>query len=437
MKAFQAQSVEHTYIHIPFCRHLCTYCDFCVLPCSDILQTRTSKTAKFIRPYLQALQHEITAVALNWRKQRPDLLKPLKSLYFGGGTPGILQTEELAALISLCREQFGLTDACEITLELNPCNYQHLDLKYLHKLGLNRVSLGLQTSDLQLLKFLEREHRAEDAVAAVDYMRAAGIDNISLDLIVALPGQDMAAVAADLAFVLNLKPQHVSVYSLILEAGSKLYQLYARSACCQTRTSGANSSVIKALPSLPDEDTEREMVHYVQNTLCQSGFRHYEISNFALTADFESRHNTAVWAARPYFGFGLSAGSYLAGVRRTNTRQIKHYIDAWKILPPNSADLSEKELYRTAILTEKNTQTEAMEDYFAFALRYLCGVKISDFEKYFACAVPARIKEILDWGCGQNLLQTNEQKSIYYVTEKGQDYLDEISRRLLGCLQEN
>lgn len=432
---FQRQFVEDLYIHIPFCRQVCSYCDFCVLQCSDILTKRESRQAKFITPYLIALQNEISSIATIW--QQSNLVCPLKSIYFGGGTPSTLQTSELASLIRTCRNSFRLSADCEITMELNPNQYKHLDFAYLHKLGLNRVSIGLQTCDTNLLKSLQREHTYFDVKACVKTLKKAGIDNYSLDLIIALPGQSLKDVKRDLDLALALEPKHLSIYSLILEAGSKLYWQYQHHKEGEKHLEQANLA-------LPSEELERKMMHFATNYLEQHGFRHYEISNFAVDKVHESRHNTAVWLARPYFGFGLNASSYLAGVRRTNTRQMKRYIDLWQ-KPFANIELARlnffsDELYKAATFSDSNDELTAMEDYFAFALRYLQGVKCQDFCAYFQVdELPAAIKIVLKQAMRDGLIEITgdeefTRRSVIYITSKGQDYLDEISRNLLGCL---
>lgn len=428
LEAFQRHPVEDLYIHIPFCRQVCSYCDFCVLQCKDILTTRSSRQAEFIQPYLQALQNEISTIGNLWSSA--NLVRPLKSIYLGGGTPSTLQTCEMAKILQTCQNVFSIDSDCEITMELNPNHYKHLDFEYLRNLGLNRISIGLQTCDTNMLRSLQREHSYEDVREAVQAIRDAGISNYSLDLIIALPGQNLLAVQTDLDLALTLEPEHLSVYSLILESGSKLYWQYRHD----------EKRVISALP---DEDLEREMMHFATQYLEKHGFRHYEISNFAKSKEKESRHNTAVWFARPYFGFGLNASSYLAGVRRTNTRQMKRYIELWQ-KPIGNTSLSQlnvnsQDLYRAAAFSDANDEASAMEDYFAFALRYLQGVKCRDFFMYFQKDIPLKIKDVLQQAVKQGLLRLENGKyidsnTIIYLTQKGQDYLDQISRNLLGCL---
>lgn len=450
LEQFQRQKVEDVYIHIPFCHQVCSYCDFCVLQCPDIFKERKSRQAKLIQPYLTALQNEIISIGSFW--QQAKQINALKSIYFGGGTPSTLQTEEIAQLINTCKKVFNTAADCEITLELNPNHYSHLDLAYLHSLGLNRISIGMQTSDANLLRFLQREHSYAEVKQAVSAVKQAGIYNYSLDLIIALPGQTLKDVKQDLDLALALAPKHLSIYSLILEAGSKLYWQYEHANC---------PNMVQGLV-LPNEDLEREMMHFATDYLEKQGFRHYEISNFAKTKATESRHNTAVWLARPYFGFGLNASSYLAGVRRTNTKQIKRYIDLWQTNLAFSGNEEinylSSDLYKAAAFTDVNDEASAMEDYFAFALRYLKGVACQDFVAYFAKDIPANIKAILLWGIKQGLLSKKEPRlssskldlnssnqaqvdeisknTVLYVTREGQDYLDVISRQLIGCLSD-
>lgn len=515
---FREHPVRNLYIHIPFCEKICSYCDFCTLACPDISGARSLASSPLVKPYLAALHTEITFVAEAYRRLFPKQFVPLETLYLGGGTPGILACDEIADLLAVCESSFAFADKCEITLELNPNRYQHLDFASLKSLGLNRVSIGLQTSDAALLQLLQREHRAEDALAACQAVRQAGINNVSFDLMLALPGQDMAVLEKDLAFVMAAAPEHVSVYSLILEAGSRLYWQYMHD-------NGALASL------LPDEEQERAQVHFVDTYLREHGYEHYEISNYAKAPAYRGRHNCNVWLGQAYFGCGLNASSYVQGIRRKNTRQIKRYIKIWQefaalsnvqkeriladlatqakcLMQPAPAEervlitpveqefrtapaeqvtevtasvqtvealqvtpatvtlqpapatgtspsiraipqpFSEQEqeqiaafpfnkIFLTADSVEINDSASAKEDFFAFALRYLPGFGIKEYRDCFGEAVlPAAVTKILDEYVQSGLLVYDSACEKYKLSTRGLDYMDMVSRELIGCLHE-
>ncbi len=280
------------YVHIPFCRSKCQYCDFYSLPEGDSkLQTQYVK-----------------AVCAHLRETGP--LAPgyrVDTVYFGGGTPSFLGPDALAAILNTVRRSFDVSPKAEITFEANPDSVDKRLLRRLRKEGFNRVSLGIQTDNDALLQSLGRPHTYADAQAAVKLIRKAHFRNLSVDLMYGLPGQTLADWQLTLASVLRLQPEHISCYGLKVEPGTPLYAY--RDRC-----------------GLPDDDTQADMYLHTVDYLRSKGFRQYEISNFARKG-MSSRHNLKYWQGGEYLGFGPDASSDFAGKRFAMVRSVRDYID--------------------------------------------------------------------------------------------------------------
>jgi oxygen-independent coproporphyrinogen-3 oxidase len=276
------------YIHIPFCAHHCGYCDFAVAVGHD----------DRIDDYLRALAAELS------RLGEPQ---PVRTLFFGGGTPTYLSPQQLETLLTLVRTWLILEPGGELSIEANPAGLDDDKIRVLADHGVNRVSLGAQSFHPELLRVLERDHQPADVLRAVECIRRR-IDNVSLDLIFGVPGQTLEQWHDDLERVLALEPQHVSTYGLTYEKGTRLWKQQQR-------------REVRAL----DEDTELAMYTAAIDRLAAAGFEHYEISNHARRG-FRSRHNQMYWANEAHFGFGVGAASYIRGVRRLNTRDLRTYI---------------------------------------------------------------------------------------------------------------
>ena len=269
------------YIHVPFCASRCSYCDFYSL-----------------RPWAEAFWRYTRAVCLEIRAEaaaatrKNGALAPLTSCYFGGGTPSFLPLSALEEIMDTLHRSFAFDADAEITLEANPAKNLPARLPALRRLGFNRLSLGLQSADNRLLQRLGRIHTREDFAESLCAAREAGFDNISSDLIFALPGQNQESFAEEVEWLLQYPLEHLSFYSLQLEEGTPLAAEMAR-----------DSS------ELPGEDEERAMYHSLRRRLSQSGLFPYEISN-AARPGFASRHNLVYWNALPYYAFGPAAASY-------------------------------------------------------------------------------------------------------------------------------
>lgn len=280
------------YIHIPFCRSRCSYCDFA---------TDVYRDAGSVDRYVSALVREI-------RESETAGPAAIDTVYFGGGTPSLLTPEQLATIIGAVRERFRFNDRIEFTLEMNPATVSLETLRDYRSLGANRASFGVQTFNDRDLKLLARGHDADDARKTFDLLRRAGFDNISFDLIAGLPGQSFGDWKLNLAEALALGPEHLSLYLLEIHEGTPL--------AAQVR-SGRRP--------LPDEDLAAEMYETMIETVGKAGYAQYEISNFARPG-FESRHNSRYWLLDPVHGFGVSAHSFDGEFRFANERDTARYV---------------------------------------------------------------------------------------------------------------
>ena len=279
------------YIHIPFCRSKCAYCDFYSLAQSE----------EHMDAYVSALGSSMRAAAPRAAGYTAD------TVYFGGGTPGLLGAPRLAALLQMAAECFSIAPGAEITFEANPESARDANaLRTLRGAGFNRVSLGMQSADDAELRAIGRAHTARDTEAAVDAARRAGFDNLSLDLIYGLPGQTCARWRKSLAAAVALAPEHLSCYALKVEPGTPLYAQ-------------------KDAAALPDDDAQADMYLYAAEALAASGYEQYEISNFALPGRV-SRHNLKYWTLSEYLGFGPGAHSDFGGRRFAVGRDLGAFL---------------------------------------------------------------------------------------------------------------
>lgn len=307
--------IEHAYIHIPFCIRKCHYCSF--VSGKDINEKSV---------YLKALSKEIKA-------RYKD--ETLKTVYFGGGTPMLLDAEKLCEILSF----FKTSQNCEITIEANPESIDLQKLIKLRKAGFNRISLGIQTFNNDILKLIGRKHEEKTIYSAVEKIKEAGFNNISIDLIYGLPNQTMQIFKEDLEKAIALNVNHISSYGLKIEEESFF---------------GKNPP-----KNLPDDEMQAEMFLMMCKTLKNNGFEHYEISNFAKQG-FKSNHNCAYWKNKNYYGFGLNASGYEGNIRYRNTPDMQEYI--------NNPLKKEEE--------ENLTPQQTMENEIFLALRLKEGIDI-------------------------------------------------------------
>jgi oxygen-independent coproporphyrinogen-3 oxidase len=280
------------YIHIPFCQQKCHYCDFPV-----IVDNR--RNSPWRSQYLETLRREIQLT--------PSQAKPLTSVFFGGGTPSLLTPAELGQILQDLEQQFGFAEGVEISLEADPGTPGIHDLKDYQELGVNRLSLGVQSFVPKLLQISGRSHRVADIEIAIHKIKVCGWKNWSLDLIQGLPGQTLEQWQFSLEQAVQAQPKHISVYDLTLEPKTRFYRDYPEDS-----------------PNLPGEELTAQMYCLAHDFLEGHGFNHYEISNYAQPG-YECRHNLTYWHNQPYYGFGLGATSYVDRVRFQRPKTIKAY----------------------------------------------------------------------------------------------------------------
>ncbi len=310
------------YIHIPFCKSRCIYCDF----------YSTTLGEDIMASYAHALEREMSL--------RRHYIKGTRigTVYLGGGTPSLLPSNVLSGLFAAINRYFTLDSDTEVTIEANPDDVTPEWLKTLSDTPVNRISMGAQTFNNKLLGFLGRRHNAQQVADAVKACKEAGIQNISLDLIYGLPGQTMSDWQRDVESALSLEIKHLSAYALSYEEGTRLDMMLRK------------GTVREA-----DEELSRSMYLYLMSRLEKEGFLHYEISNFALPG-YHSRHNSNYWKSEPYLGLGAGAHSY-DGLRsrRANLPDIKAYIAATEDVPHETEVLGDEELYNEFIMTRLRT----------------------------------------------------------------------------------
>ncbi|MBQ5951256.1 MAG: radical SAM family heme chaperone HemW, partial [Lachnospiraceae bacterium] len=401
------------YVHIPFCAAKCAYCDFLSAPADE--ETRAA--------YVKALAREIACDAREDLAQTQDLC--VVSVYFGGGTPTCLAPEQLAFLLDEVRRAYPLADDCEITLEANPGTVNEKGLRLLRSAGFNRISLGVQSFIDRELKLLGRIYNVQEAREAICFCRAAGFENMSLDLISALPGQTVEDFALSLREAVLVAPDHISVYSLILEDGTP----FAAAAAAE------GDRTVLHLPDgtypLPDEETERAMYRECARILGMHGFERYEISNYARPGR-RSRHNSGYWTGRPYRGAGLGAASLLEladGPHRLSvTRDLKEYL---RLL--GEADEACAEEAPTAFPwigeDEVLTEGEQQEEFFFLGLRRMEGVLTADYAARFGDDAWEAKRPVVDRLIGQGLLEETDGR--LKLTERGIDLANQVFLELM------
>ena len=365
------------YIHIPFCMKKCFYCDF----------VSYANKEDMIEKYIKALEKEIKIKA-----EENKLLK-INTIYIGGGTPSFIDSKHIVYIINAIKESFNVKENAEITIEVNPGTVTKNKLEDYIKCGINRISIGLQTTNNELLKQIGRIHTYEQFLETYNLIRMVGFNNINVDLMLALPNQTIKDLEDSLNKVIMLKPEHISVYSLILEEKTKLYGL-------------VESGKLELL----DESIERNMYWKVKNILEQNGYKHYEISNFAKQG-YESKHNLNCWNQEEYLGMGVAAHSYLNNKRYSNTENLEQYINK----------LLDEEGIKNDIVTvhEEQTLEDKQKEYMLLGLRKIEGVKISDFKNKFVQNPIYIFRKELDKLVKEDLIQVEDNN--IKLTKKGLD----------------
>ncbi|GAB4146420.1 MAG: radical SAM family heme chaperone HemW [Cyanobacteria bacterium J069] len=284
------------YLHIPFCRRRCFYCDF---PISVVGDRARGETSGSIAQYVAALRREV------W--MTPSLGRSLQTVFFGGGTPSLLSVEQVDALLTTLDQQFGIAADAEISMEMDPGTFDQSHIRGYVAAGVNRISLGVQAFQADSLQACGRTHTPADIPVAVDLIRQAGLENFSLDLISGLPHLTLDRWQDSLERAIALAPAHLSIYDLTVEPGTTFAQRYEPGEA-----------------PLPADDATAEMYRLAQQVLTHSGFQHYEISNYARPG-FQCGHNRVYWENRPYYGFGMGAASYVNHQRFSRPRTRREY----------------------------------------------------------------------------------------------------------------
>ena len=335
------------YIHIPFCKQKCSYCDFCSY----------ANKESFIKRYIQCVLKEIIEVGNNNKidfENGKDDLFSVKTIYIGGGTPSLIESKYIVQTIEEIKSNFELDENAEITIEVNPGTVTLEKLEDYNKAGINRLSIGLQSTHEHLLKEIGRIHTYLDFLDTFRFAREAGFENINVDLMIGLPNQTLAEVQDSIEEIVSMEPEHISVYSLILEEGTPLFK-----------------KVEEGL-ELPDEELERKMYWTVKRILETNGYNHYEISNFAKQG-YESKHNLDCWNQKEYIGFGVAAHSYTNGIRYSNIENLEQYIKNYE------EDKTEENL----VFHEKQDMETMQKEYMLLGLRKIDGVSIQKFKIKF------------------------------------------------------
>lgn len=348
------------YIHIPFCMQKCLYCDF----------VSYINKSECVKEYINCMIKEI---------QSYDLKKyNITTIYIGGGTPSFIESDYIKEIINVIQNKLEKNDTrwedIEITIEANPGTVTLEKLNDYKTAGINRISLGLQATQDRLLKQIGRIHNYKDFLEAYELLKRVGFNNINVDLMIGLPNQSIKDLKESLEKIIKLNPNHISVYSLIIEEGTPISKLL-------------DEEKIK----LPDEEIERQMYWYVKNKLELNGYNHYEISNFSKKGK-ESKHNLNCWKQKQYIGIGAAAHSYFKDIRYSNTNNIEEYIK----------NIKENNIEKNRKIEEKQTIEDKKNEFMMLGFRMIEGVNIADFKAKFVdnplYVYREKIKKLTDEG---------------------------------------
>lgn len=367
------------YIHIPFCVRKCLYCDFLSSSASD----------DTVRTYFHALKSEIFSYRHISGKYG------VTSVYFGGGTPSLPDSAYVGEIMAAIREVFAPEADAEISLEMNPGTADRKKIHDYRISGVNRISVGLQSAVNTELAALGRIHTYEDFMATFNMLREAGFDNINVDLMTGIPGQDMNSARYSFEKVTELFPEHISAYSLIIEPGTPF------------------GDMDKDKLALPDEDTDMAIYKFTAEFLRSKGYERYEISNYSRPGK-ECRHNIVYWDRGNYIGLGAGAASLLEGRRFTNTGDMKEYVSS-----PGKARTEDR------MLAEK----ECMEEFMFLGLRKICGIKRCDFERFFGIEIEKVYGEAIKKQIRNGLMIRNGD--FYSLSDRGTDVSNEVLSEFL------
>ncbi len=358
------------YVHIPFCKQKCLYCDF----------PSFSNIDNLMDDYIEALNKEILEKASNYK---------IKSLFIGGGTPSYLDEKNLISLLNTINKLEFLENA-EKTIECNPGTLKEEKLRIMYDKGINRLSFGLQSTDNNILKSIGRIHSYEEFKENYKTARKIGFKNINIDMMFGLPKQTVDICLSNLKDIIQLNPEHISFYSLIIEEGTPFCSMYD-----------------KGLLILPSEDEERQMYNKAKVLLKENGYHQYEISNYAKD-NKECFHNKIYWKCDEYIGVGSAASSYINGKRIKNIESVNTYIKNIK----NNKCIIEDEII--------NNESDSIEEFMFMGLRMMKGIKEEEFEKRFNKKVDEVYKSVIENNINKNLLSRKDGR--IFLTEKGIEF---------------
>lgn len=374
------------YIHIPFCVKKCAYCDFLSGPAKD----------EEIKEYVNALCMEIES----YQEMSKEYL--VDSIFFGGGTPSILEETQITQIITSIRHVFEIKQEAEITIECNPGTVTKQKLSTYKSLGINRLSFGLQSTDNEELKKLGRIHTYEEFLNNFHLARKIGFNNINVDIMSALPGQTLESYCKTLNEIIQINPEHISAYSLILEEDTPFYKMYGEDG--------------KYKDLIPSEEVDRLMYHETKRLLKAAGYERYEISNYAKEG-YACRHNVGYWKRREYLGIGLGASSLINGERYHIDNELTNYLEGCR----NPQGLR-KDIQR---LTKK----EEIEEFMFLGLRLVEGIKKSEFNNIFHEKIEDVYQNEINKLSDENLIEVDKEK--IYLTELGFDLSNQVFTEFL------
>ena len=379
------------YIHIPFCVKKCAYCDFLSGPAKE----------ETIERYVDALLKEIRQYEMMAQFQT------VVTIFFGGGTPSILSGEQMTRILKELKRVFKISKKAEITMEANPGTVTKEKLEAYKEAGINRISFGLQSVNNEELKQLGRIHTFEQFLESYHLAREAGFDNLNVDLISAIPKQTLKSWEHTLKTIIELSPEHISAYSLIIEEGTPFYDLY--------KEGGVKEK------ELPEEEEERKIYEMTEVWLEEAGYHRYEISNYSKEG-YECKHNLGYWDRKPYLGIGLGAASFFTHYRYNNTRDLETYL------------AHSEELHKIQVNREDLTEEEQMEEFVFLGLRKMKGISkekfFEDFGKPFDACYGKNIERLKQ----QGLLEEEDDR--IFLTKKGIDISNYVFAELLYIEEE-
>lgn len=382
------------YLHVPFCHHRCSYCDF----------NTYSGIEQLIPEYVRALCLEIRYIARSCAQKIP-----VHTIFFGGGTPSLLPGNEVSRVLDTVQKEFLLPEGVEITLEANPGRLTYDYLYSLHQLGVNRISLGMQSADPEDLTLLDRQHDFVQVARAVSMIRKAGFENLSLDLIFGIPYQELARWQRTLDLAISLNPDHISLYALTIESGTPMGHW--------TR---------KGLLPAPDSDTSADMYEWAAERLASQGFKQYEISNWArqdLAGVLKTcRHNLQYWRNLPYLGLGAGSHGYAGGMRTANELRPQAYIQ--KLTSTMERDQQTTHAFPQTPVTVEATRInrlDEMKETMMMGLRLTeLGVSGEDFRERFGAALDEVFRDEIEGLVASGLLEWHpENGGVLRLTPRG------------------